>query len=80
MTDIGRPPSVVLQPLQDEDAINLLAAGCPEAEEQEFYTNFVRLVYMSFSHTTKDLNEHRYLIQKLWPKYMEPINNKTGIE
>ena len=73
MTDYPNPPTVLLQALADDDAIDLLSSECPEGETPEFYKSFVKLVYMSFSHATRDLNEQRYLIKKLWPKYMEPV-------
>ena len=80
ITDYPNPPTVLLQSLMDEDAIELLAAECPDGEDAEFYLNYVKLVYMSFSHATRDTNEQRYLIKKLWPKYMEPIRNGTGLD
>ena len=61
-----------------ETALKIIALDCPEGEDVDFYVGFANTVYGTFSTSCLDLNELRYAIKLLYPKYIEPITSGRG--
>ena len=61
-----------------EAALKIIALDCPEDEDVDFYVRFATTVYGTFCTSCLDLNELRYVIKLLYPKYIEPITSGKG--
>jgi len=55
--------------------VDVLALQRPDAFEDDFYRNFVKIVLSVFYTKCTDLKELKYLCQIHFPKYIEPISN-----
>ncbi|KAI8899779.1 origin recognition complex subunit 5 C-terminus-domain-containing protein, partial [Globomyces pollinis-pini] len=71
------PPMTVQFPIYTKpEMINIIGLDCPETEDIGFFKSFIELIYNSFNSTCcQDLNELRYMVLMLFPKYIEPITN-----
>ncbi|KAJ1652964.1 hypothetical protein IWQ61_006819 [Dispira simplex] len=56
-----------------QNVLDILALECPPDEELWFFTGFVSVAYDVFHRNCKDINELRYLVTLLFPKFREPV-------
>jgi hypothetical protein len=56
-----------------KETLDIVTLDCPEDQEPEFYYNFAEMIYTVFSPLCRDLKQFRYVINTLFPKYIEPV-------
>jgi hypothetical protein len=67
------PCIIEFPPLTQDQMISISILDCPAGEDVAFYTGFVKFLFDAFYKPTRNLDEIRYLIKKLFPKYVEPV-------
>lgn len=64
-----------------QETIQILMQSPPESEvdqDSQFFEGFVQLIYDVFHKLCTDLNEYKYLVSLLFPKYLEPVLDGKG--
>jgi origin recognition complex subunit 5 len=72
-------PLVINFPIYSRhEAMEILSLNFPKDYPLEFYKSFIEIIYDAHQHACKDLRELRYLVDHLFPKYIEPIIKEKG--
>jgi origin recognition complex subunit 5 len=75
---ICRPQTVFFPGYAEKDIVDILSLDCPPKESKPFFKDFAEMVYRTFSHACKDLEELRFILSQLFAKYIEPVKNGEG--
>ncbi|KAI9353339.1 origin recognition complex subunit 5 C-terminus-domain-containing protein [Zopfochytrium polystomum] len=71
-------PFIIDFPQYTHSAVKqILALDCPAGEDRSIFITFVGLVQEILQKPCRDLNEIRYIVRLLFPKYVEPIKAGT---
>ena len=74
----GLPFYIEFPPLSKNQMMEMIKEECP-TDDVDFYLSFASIVYDTYQRPCRNLNEIKYLISILYPKYIEPIQQGKGI-
>ena len=78
--DLVKKPIMISFPAYSHDETSeILQLARPEKEDEKLYDSFVSIILDTFWRMTNDVKELHYIVQLLYPKYIEPIEEGFGM-
>jgi origin recognition complex subunit 5 len=77
--DFDAPPlSIHFSNYSKEETLTIVKKSCPKDQDKTLFSNFLLLIIEVFRVPCNNLSEFKYIVDLLFPKYIEPIQDGKG--